>query len=364
MDDVLRGPRRGRERARRSARRDRGHRARLPVRRHAPGAGELALAVRPIPRITAAPDYPWAHDPDRRETFIDADGGGWGEGVTVDAVSPAFAGDPGLRDWFARMERLAVGPAAIEPTMRVIGRTDVRDVLPLIRVPTLVMRRRDDSRVDRRHAEYVARPRARRALRRAARDRDACCSSTTVEPIVDEIEELVTGTRAARPPERVLATVLFTDIVGSTERASEVGDRRWRELLDGHHALVRSRARRPRRRGGQDARRRLPRHVRRAGPRGALRARGRRAVGRRRHPGACRAPHRRVRAASATTSPASPSTSRRACWARRAPARCSSRARSPTSWRGRGCGSARAGVHALRGVPGEWELFEAADQPG
>jgi class 3 adenylate cyclase len=136
------------------------------------------------------------------------------------------------------MERLAVGPAAVEPTMRVIGRTDVRDVLPLIRVPTLVMRRRDDTRVDRRHAEYV-RDHVPGARLVELPGSESVLFLDDTDPLIDEIEELVTGTRAARPPQRVLATVLFTDIVGSTERASEVGDRRWRELLDAHHALVR-----------------------------------------------------------------------------------------------------------------------------
>lgn len=94
-------------------------------------------------------------DPVRRETFIARTVRGWGESITVDAAAPAHSRDADLRDWFGRMERLAVGPAAVEPAMRVIGETDVREILPLIRVPTLVARRRDDARVDRRHAEHI-----------------------------------------------------------------------------------------------------------------------------------------------------------------------------------------------------------------
>jgi len=192
----------------------------------------------PIPRITAAPDYPWAHDAARREAFIERTVARWGEGVTADAAAPGAAESPGLREWFGRMERLAVGPAAVEPAMRVIGRTDVRPILPLIRVPTVVTRRRDDERVDRRHAEYICDhvPGARLVELPGA---DSILFLEDTEPLVDRIEELVTGSRAARPPERVLATVLFTDIVGSTQRAAEAGDRRWRELLDAHQALVR-----------------------------------------------------------------------------------------------------------------------------
>ena len=198
----------------------------------------LALFA-PIPRILSAPDYPWAHDPVRRESYIAYSVEHWGEGVTVDAAAPAHSGDAALRDWFGRMERLAVGPAAVEPAMRVIGETDVRDILPLIRVPTLVTRREGDHRVDRRHAEFV-RDHVPGARLVELPGSESVIFLDDIEPLVDELEELVTGTRATRPPERVLATVLFTDIVGSTERASEVGDRAWRELLDAHHALVRA----------------------------------------------------------------------------------------------------------------------------
>jgi class 3 adenylate cyclase len=193
----------------------------------------------PIPRILAAPDYPWAHDPVLRETFIARSVERWGEGATVDAAAPAHAHDERLREWFGRMERLALGPAAVEPTMRVVGDTDVRDILPLIRVPTLVARRAGDERVDRRHATYIAErvPGARLVELPGS---ESILFLEDPEPLVDELEELVTGTRAARPPERVLATVLFTDIVGSTERAAQAGDRAWREQLDAHQALVRA----------------------------------------------------------------------------------------------------------------------------
>jgi class 3 adenylate cyclase len=316
----------------------------------------------PIPRITAAPDYPWAHDPARRETFIARTVKGWGEGITVDAVSTAFAGDPGLRDWFARMERLAVGPAAIEPTMRVIGRTDVRDILPLIRVPTLVMRRRDDSRVDRRHAEYV-RDRVPGARFVELPGTETVLFLDEVEPLVDEIEELVTGTRAARPPERVLATVLFTDIVGSTERASQVGDRRWRELLAGHHTLVRSALAGH---GGEEVKTLGDGFLATFdGPARAVRC----ALEVAERSGAAGIP---VRAGIHTGECERVGTDV-AGIAVHIAARVLAEAgpgqvlvsRTVTDLvAGSGLRFGSRGVHALRGVPGEWELFEAADQPG
>jgi class 3 adenylate cyclase len=205
---------------------------------HPDRISSLAL-FSPIPRILAAPDYAWAHDPALREAYIERTVRGWGEGVTVEAASPAHAGDARLRAWFGRMERLAVGPAAVGPAMRSIGETDVRDILPLIRVPTLVLRREGDERVDRRHAEHI-RDHVPGARLVELPGTETIIFLDDTEPLVDELEELVTGTRAARPPERVLATVLFTDIVGSTERAAEAGDRAWRELLDAHHTLVRA----------------------------------------------------------------------------------------------------------------------------
>ena len=319
------GARRGRERARRPARRDRGHRARLPVRGHAPGAGELALLFCPIPRITAAPDYPWAHDPDRRETFITRTVDGWGEGVTVDAVSTAFAGDPGLRDWFARMERLALGPAAIEPTMRVVGRTDVRDILALIRVPTLVMRRRDDSRVDRRHAEYV---------------RDRVPGARFVE---------LPGTETRAVPRRGRA---------GRRRGGGARDRRARRAaarararhrpVHGHRRLDRAGLARSATAAGASCSTAITRSCAPRSPATAARRSRRsatassppstalpaRCAARSRSPSARAPPASRCApgstpasaSASAPTWPASPCTSPRACWARRARGRCWSRA--------------------------------------
>jgi class 3 adenylate cyclase len=200
----------------------------------------IALSLfAPIPRITASEDYPWAYAAELREEFIAASRLHWGEGVTIDSLSPNFAQDPQLREWFARLERLAAGPGAVEPILRAIGETDVREVLPLIRVPTLVARRSGDQQVDPRHAHYVCEqvPDAR-YLELPGEESVVFLGDT--DELLDEVEELITGSRTARAPERVLATVLFTDIAGSTERAVEAGDSRWRQILDEHHRLVRA----------------------------------------------------------------------------------------------------------------------------
>ena len=319
----------------------------------------LALFA-PIPRILAAPDYPWAHDPVRREAFIERSVERWGEGVTVDAAAPAHSGDaapPRLvrRGWSgSRSAR-----AAVEPAMRVIGETDVRDILPLIRVPTLVTRREGDHRVDRRHAEYV-RDHVPGARLVELPGSESVIFLDDTEPLADELEELVTGTRAPRAARARARDRPFTDIVGSTERAAEVGDRAWRELLDAHHALVRAELARARRRRGQDAGRRLPRHLRRAGAGGPLRAARRRALG--------RAPASRSAPAS-TPASASASASDVAGIAVHIAARVMGEAGAGEVLVSRTVTDLVAGSGlrfelarrraALRGVPGEWELFQA-----
>jgi class 3 adenylate cyclase len=115
---------------------------------------------------------------------------------------------------------------------------DVRDVLPAIRVPTLVIHRSGDHDVNVAEGRYLA-ARIPDAKFVELPGSDHWISAGDTDEIVDEIEEFLTGTRRLPEPDRVLATVLFTDLVGSTARATELGDRRWRELLEQHHAAVR-----------------------------------------------------------------------------------------------------------------------------
>jgi class 3 adenylate cyclase len=137
----------------------------------------------------------------------------------------------------ARWQRLAMSPAGAAASMRAIGEMDVRDVLPSVQCPTLVLRRSHDPYHDERHSRYVAEhiPGARYVevpgewpLWFGAED-----------AVADEIQHFLTGVRRPVVSDRVLATVLFTDIVGSTERAAQLGDRAWRSLLSRHDDLVR-----------------------------------------------------------------------------------------------------------------------------
>ena len=179
-------------------------------------------------------DDPSASDHAVEEMF-DATWRDWGTGRLLDRVAPTAAGDPRLRRWKARAERLTCTADEIAWRGRAMYASDLRAVLPSIQVPTLVMYRRGSVFAER--AAYVAEhiPDARR-VELPGDDTLFWVGDTTA--MLDAIEEFVTGQLPRPPTDRVLATVLFTDIVGSTEAAARLGDRRWRELLADHDSLV------------------------------------------------------------------------------------------------------------------------------
>jgi pimeloyl-ACP methyl ester carboxylesterase len=161
----------------------------------------------------------------------------WGKAGTMVHRVPS-AGDPEwLRAWWNRMLVNASTPAAAEAFMRMAFEIDVRHVVPAINVPTLVLHARDDQVCHVENARFLARTiRGARSVERPGGDH-----LPWFEPddTIAEIREFLTGRREAGSSDRVLATVLFTDLVGSTESAAELGDRRWRDLLEQHHAAVR-----------------------------------------------------------------------------------------------------------------------------
>jgi class 3 adenylate cyclase len=162
----------------------------------------------------------------------------WGEGRFTQLYAPERARDERFADWWARFERACVSPLMARRLLDLNAQADVTGVLPAIRVPTLVLIRRDNPLVP------VAAARAAASLIPDARVVEADGADLynwpgADDPEMDLIEELLTGRRPQRSAERVLATVLFTDIVGSTEHAAQIGDRAWRDVLDHHHAIVR-----------------------------------------------------------------------------------------------------------------------------
>ena len=189
-------------------------------------------------RRTLAPDYPWGPAAEQQRAFIDQMEADWGGSVGIEDRSPSLAHDERYRQWWARWLRSSASPAAAANLMRMNMEIDVRHVLPAVRVPTLLLHSIDDRLIEVGASRYMAAqiPGAKLVELRGIDHIPWGCDS---DQIVDEIEEFITGARPGAEPDRVLATVLFTDIVGATERASQVGDRSWHDLLDSHHALVR-----------------------------------------------------------------------------------------------------------------------------
>ena len=192
-------------------------------------------------RTTEAPDYPWASPADAlRESAAEFIAPYWGrepEGM-LELFAPSLAHDPEVVEYTGRMERSAASPSMVQQIFEMFLDIDVRAVLPTIQVPTLVIHRRGDRVVNRRAGEALAAQIAGgRYVEVPGIDHLPWAGDS--EAVLGEIEEFLTGVRSAPEPDRVLATVMFTDIVASTERATELGDARWRELLSAHHAAVR-----------------------------------------------------------------------------------------------------------------------------
>lgn len=199
-----------------------------------------ALAVlAPIANFAPAPGYEWPLPPDERAARVAEGMKHWGEGLTIGTIAPrSAAADPELLRWFGELERLSAPPGMLPVIHSMVAATDVRAVLPSIRTPTLVLHRPDDAEMDDRHAEYAAEqiPGARLV---AVPGDESLAFTAGSDVLMDEIEEFLTGTRPAPEPDRVLSTVLFTDLVGSTQRAAAIGDGPWRELLARHDRVVR-----------------------------------------------------------------------------------------------------------------------------
>jgi class 3 adenylate cyclase/pimeloyl-ACP methyl ester carboxylesterase len=182
------------------------------------------------PKMSWAPDYDWAVRREEREVWV-RERNNWGDGSRILALSPSTAENPRLRQWFARLERLAASPGTAARLTMMNAEVDVRAVLPSIKVPTLVLHRAGDRFIDIRHSRYLAEHIPRAKYVELPGD-EALSFGGDARSLFEEIEEFLTGTRQTRDTERVLATVMFSDIVGSTERAAAIGDRAWRDELE------------------------------------------------------------------------------------------------------------------------------------
>jgi len=190
-------------------------------------------------RRTWAPDYPWGLDEQAQQRILDGYEERWGRpGFGSRSIAPSLVDDESFQTWYAQAQRFSGTPASARAWFRITMEIDVRDVLPAIRVPTLVVHRTGDRVIPVESGRYLA-EHISDAKYVEIPGVDHFPFVGDFDATVDEVEEFLTGTRRSRELDRVLATVLFTDIVGSTARAAELGDRRWTELLAEHHRLVR-----------------------------------------------------------------------------------------------------------------------------
>jgi class 3 adenylate cyclase len=193
----------------------------------------------PMPRFTQTDDYPWGFTEEQRADWIEGIYWHWGQGTSAEVMAPSAAGDQEFARWVGRLERLTASPGAVRPMLRQVGEHDVRAVLPLIRVPTLVLRRTENRYVDARHTAYVCEQIPDATLVEVP-GRDQLLFIGDTEPIIEQLQEFVGAAPPRADAQRVLATVLFTDIVGSTEHAARMGDSEWARVLADHRGLVRA----------------------------------------------------------------------------------------------------------------------------
>ncbi len=183
------------------------------------------------------PDQPFAMPESAYRKMHDLFVEAVGTGAATDLLAPSWSGDPAKRRWYGRGERLAGGRGYFNEISELFQRTDVRPVLDSIQAPTLVLHRRGDRFIAAGHATYVAGriPQAR-LVEFDGNDHEWFAGDS--ETVLDEVGAFLTGARRPRPTNRVLSTVLFTDIVGSTARATALGDEAWTAILAAHDTAV------------------------------------------------------------------------------------------------------------------------------
>jgi class 3 adenylate cyclase len=189
-------------------------------------------------RMVKAPDFPQGVREERFDSWARLVREQWGRAVGVELWAPSEEGNPEFERWWAKLLRQGTSPSGAIDLMNLYREIDVRAALPAIGVPTLVLHRRDDRLIPARQAHYLA-DRIAGARYVELSGADHLPTVGDQDALLDEVEEFLVGSRGAHGVERALATILFTDIVGSTETAARLGDRRWRDLLERHDATVR-----------------------------------------------------------------------------------------------------------------------------
>ena len=197
----------------------------------------LVLAAIYAKRIWS-PDYPWAPTPEEREREHQLLERAWAEEMDISELAPSALEDPALLARITTFFRRSASPGAAVTLNRMNTQIDTRAVLPTISAPTLVLHRTGDLNVKVEEGRWIAKQIPGAKYVELPGDEHLVWAGDT-DSLLDEVEEFLTGVRRGPEPNRVLATVLFTDLVGSTKRVAELGDSRWRELLEEHHRVVR-----------------------------------------------------------------------------------------------------------------------------
>jgi len=205
-----------------------------------PQRTDALIMIGSYARRNSSPDYPHGQSSQDYEKFIEAMEQDWVAAIeaAISARAPSLGGDEEFVRYFSRYLRLGASPSTGVKFTRMNGEIDIRHVLPSIHVPTLIVHATGDRVCSLSSGRYLAEniPGARLC---EIESEDHLCHLTHTEEVVSEIEELVTGQRSAPIEDSVVTTILFTDIVGSTDLASQLGDQQWAALLVEHHQLVR-----------------------------------------------------------------------------------------------------------------------------
>jgi class 3 adenylate cyclase len=203
-----------------------------------PDRAQALVCCGGMARSTADDDYPWASPAEALiESGAELIGPHWGEGAIIEIAAPSQADNPRSRAFYARLERGSASPGMIRSLVQMFLDIDVRGVVPSVHVPALVLHRTHDRLVNVRNGRWLAEHLPDARLVELPGD-DHVLWYEDPELALGEVQEFLTGTRDAPEPERTLATIVFTDIVDSTRTAAELGDSRWREVLERHHRTV------------------------------------------------------------------------------------------------------------------------------
>ncbi|MGH9269862.1 MAG: adenylate/guanylate cyclase domain-containing protein [Ilumatobacteraceae bacterium] len=197
------------------------------------------VLVNSTARTAADDDYPFGSSPEMRASMRDLMADAWGRAAILPMLAPELADDEEFRDWYGRFERLAASPGMALAAQRMVFDLDVRNALGAIQCPTLIVHRTGDPLITVEHGRYLAQHVAGAKYVELDGDGHAYWSGDS-DRLLAEIQTFLTGAPGQPDTNRVLATVLFTDIVGSTELATRLGDRRWAALLGDHHRISRA----------------------------------------------------------------------------------------------------------------------------